>query len=538
MGVKGSSVALTVALLFALGARGDLLEQQRRLQILSLKIPEGLNLSRSVKGNTFQLSYVVEPERPKVPLGEMHDWKLALIDFGGHPVRGARIRVEGTMPQHSHPLPTYPDVKELAHGFYRVSGLKFHMPGWWVVTFLIDAHGKKDEISFNLLLGDRADTGTASENFWTAAEKGLLRDLWIGSLRELGPADFPDNPVAFNPEARELGRLLFHDPTLSKDGKNSCSSCHLPEKGMSGGRVVQVAGQGPRKAPSILGAAWQSWFFWDGRKDSLWSQALGPILSPGEIGMTKAAWRKAVAAKYGRYYRAVFGDRGGKSSSGDDEFLVNTARAIAAYEITLRPGPSAFDRYVERTLGLTPVPAAAGVGEPAPFGDCALVGLRAFIGKGRCVNCHHGPRFENGSFHATGILPVSTADSPAGRIQGIDLARKDPFNCHGRYGRKGAACAELDHAIAGSPLIGAAFKTPTLRNVEVSAPYMHNGRLASLDDVVGHYAEAYAPPGGSELVPLALSGDDRRGLVCFLKSLTSESQSVSELRSRAYTDGK
>jgi cytochrome c peroxidase len=523
--------------LFVPPGRADLLEQQRKLEILSLKIPENLNFSRTLKGKLFQVSYEPEPLRGSValvnvPLREIHAWRVAVLDQGGRPVRRAKIGIEGTMPQHSHPLSTLPTVKELSPGIYLVSGLKFHMPGWWVVTISVEAGAKEESFAFNLMLQDPgsgpgpgsvsgADQVPASvSREWTLAEKGLLRDLWIGSLRELSASDFPSNAFALNSDAQELGSALFHDSSLSKDGKNSCASCHLPEHGMAGSHVVDVRGQGPRKPPSLLGVAWQSWFFWDGRKDSLWSQALGPIEGPGEIEMPRAKWKKRVAKKYGKQYTALFGKIPPDTRAGINEFFVNTGKAIAAYETTLRPGPSAFDRYVEHVLGLTPVPGPQG-GE---LSACALTGLRVFIGKGRCVNCHHGPRFENGSFQSTGILPVAADDEQGGRIHGIETASKDPFSCRGRFGPKKDAdqsCSELDHALRNTALIGNAFKTPTLRNVEVSGPYMHNGRLPSLEAVVDHYVTAYAPPGGSEILPFQANADDRAGLVCFLKALTS-----------------
>jgi cytochrome c peroxidase len=360
---------------------------------------------------------------------------------------------------------------------------------------------------------------------WSDAERRVLRDLWIGSLPELKPSDFPTNPVAFDPKARALGAMLFHDVRLSKDGKTACASCHLPARGMAGDRIIQVPDHGPRKAPSILGAAWQQWFFWDGRTDSLWSQALVPIEGPHELGLTREEWRRKVTAAYRKEYEAVFGRIPAPGKAGTDTFFANTGRAIAAFETTLRPAPSAFDRYVEKELALEPAKPIAAVGaRRAVFTPCAETGLKVFVGKGRCVSCHHGPRLENGSFHATGVLPASSEDHPGGRIRGIELARADPFNCRGPHvaGRKAEACAELDHALTGASVLGNAFKTPTLRNVELSAPYMHNGKLATLEAVVEHYERAFAPAGGSEILPLALSADERAGLVCFLKALTSE----------------
>jgi hypothetical protein len=133
-------------------ARADALEQQRKLEILSLKIPENLDLSRSRKGSAFQLEYEAEAADGKVPLRRMHSWKLWLRDPGGKPVRGAKVSFDGRMPQHSHPFPTLPSVKELAPGYYRVSGMKFHMPGWWVITFSVESGKLAEEFRFHLML--------------------------------------------------------------------------------------------------------------------------------------------------------------------------------------------------------------------------------------------------------------------------------------------------------------------------------------------------------------------------------------------------
>src|SRR5579885_1601600 len=135
---------VVLALQLVIDVRADPLEQSRKLEILSLRVPDGLNFSRTLEGKIFKLSYEPWPSDGSValvgvPLREMHAWRVAVLDRKGRPVRHAKLTVDGTMPQHSHPLPTLPSVKEVSPGIYLVSGLKFHMPGWWVVSITVES---------------------------------------------------------------------------------------------------------------------------------------------------------------------------------------------------------------------------------------------------------------------------------------------------------------------------------------------------------------------------------------------------------------
>lgn len=456
-------------------AYADAPDLAARLKRLHQPVPQ-LDTSRTRKGSDFTVSY----ETPALKLRAPLDWVFKLQGPGNAPVTGATLRLKGGMPQHGHGFPTAPAVTEERPGQYRVKGLELQMPGWWALELEVTQKGKTSEtVRFDLLVESSLDF---AEN-----EKAEMKRLWIGSLPALPAQDA---------KLVALGRKLFADKTLSRDGKTSCAVCHRADRAMTDGRVLDVPGQGPRKVPSILGAAWQSWFFWDGRKDSLWSQALAPFLNPAEYAMTEQELVKRARKKYGK--ALSFEDLG---------------HAIAAFETTLAPAPSPFDRFVERQLSLPPVQPVAGRAEP--FSDCAQRGFRTFIGKARCISCHNGPRFENGAFHNTGV-PALQGEQGNGRYSGIKLAKADPYRCKGD-------CPKLDHAIDGPASLLSTFKTPSLRNVAVTPPYMHNGSMPTLEKVIEHYRSAPPGPNGTDVLPLELSSEESEGLVCFLKSLTSES---------------
>jgi cytochrome c peroxidase len=454
-----------------------------RLRRLNEPVPAALDTSRTRKTPDLIISY----ETGDLSLRSPQSWDLVIHDLQGNPVSGARVGLRGGMPQHGHGFPTEPTVRELGQGRYRAEGIEFQMPGWWAVEVEIARATDTETVRFDLLVESSLD--------WEENERAQMKRLWIGSLPRM-PAD---------PKLVSLGRALFSDTSLSRDHKTACAVCHPAGRAMTDGRVLEVPGQGLRKVPSVLGAAWQSWFFWDGRKDSLWSQALGPIENPNEYNMTSEEFVARARRKYGREIKEAFGPAA---------TFVDLGHAIAAYESTLAPAPSPFDRFVERRLGLPP--AEPQLGRSAPFTECAQTGFKVFIGKGRCVTCHNGPRFENNSFHNTGV-PTLPGEAGNGRYSGIRLAKADPYRCK-------RDCTELDHAVERSTTLMSAFKTPTLRNVAITPPYMHNGALKTLEEVVDHYRSAPTNANGTELLPLTLEPDEAKGLVCFLRSLTSEDQ--------------
>ncbi len=196
--------------------------------------------------------------------------------------------------------------------------------------------------------------------------------------------------------------------------------------------------------------------------------------------------------------------------------FANIGKAIAAYERRLIPGPSRFDRYATALLD-----ADAAAGEI--FSDQEAAGLRLFIGRAQCVRCHNGPLFSNFTFHNTGIPPWPGTQPDPGRIVGVRQAKDDPFNCLGDFSDAGSRdCGELRFAKSTGPELAGAMKTPTLRSVSRTGPYMHAGQYATLSQVLDHYNRA--PParlGTSELEPLGLSPADLAALESFLLTLDS-----------------
>jgi cytochrome c peroxidase len=279
-----------------------------------------------------------------------------------------------------------------------------------------------------------------------------------------------DNPLT--PAKIALGARLFFDRVLSRDSSLSCASCHRPERAFSdsAARSRGVRGQlGRRNAPSIINRAYGASFFWDGRAASLEEQVLQPISDSLELDLPlgRLVDRLATIAGYREAFDGEFPDGVTKS---------NIARALAAYVRTIRSGDAPIDRYR--------------AGDTTALSPEALRGLTLFQGKANCVACHSGSNFTDERFHNTG---VAHGGSDAGRFT-VTKDRADR----------------------------AAFKTPTLRDVARTAPYMHDGSLATLEDVVEFYDRGGRPNPflDREIRPLGLSADERRDLVAFLNALT------------------
>lgn len=203
----------------------------------------------------------------------------------------------------------------------------------------------------------------------------------------------------------------------------------------------------------------------------------------------------------------------------------NIGKAIAAYERRIEYQPSRFDRFVDAEL------AGRRHSTDDAFSADEEAGLRLFIGKASCVNCHNGALLTDNHFHNTGV-PGAAAAIDSGRAVGVRQALDGEFNCTSRYSdAKPEACDELRFAVTDGPELVHAFKTPSLRNVANRAPYMDAGQLNTLDDVVAHYSAApRAPAGHSELKPLRLSQKEREQLVAFLKTLNGPSATPASRR--------
>jgi cytochrome c peroxidase len=329
----------------------------------------------------------------------------------------------------------------------------------------------------------------------------------------------PSNRVSGDPHAVALGRRLFFDPRLSANGAIACASCHVPARGWTDGRP-RALGLAPldRNTPTVLDAGQHRWFAWDGRSDSIWSQSAKAILDPLEMG----ASARHVASVLGAdpALACLFARLPGAPPAGDDEAtLVHAAKALAAFVETLRSGPSAFDAFRDAL-------ARGDRGAAARYPAAAQRGLKIFVGQGSCHVCHVGPHFTNGEFHDVGVpFLVAPGRVDAGRHEGLKRLRADRFSLLGPYNddRTGTAAIKTRHVEPQHANFGQ-FKTPSLRNVGLTAPYMHDGRYATLRDVVRHYStldmERLHTHGEQLLRPLRLTETEIDDLVAFLESLT------------------
>ena len=289
----------------------------------------------------------------------------------------------------------------------------------------------------------------------------LLRAEASLSPPPLGLDIYMPTPSA-NPLTREkvaLGRRLFFDKRLSRDGTLACASCHNPERSFSDGRAVARGingAEGTRNAPALINRGYGRAFFWDGRADSLEGQVLQPILNPFELGLTVSELERRTGKK-----------------------AVDVSAALASYVRTIRSGDSRFDRYT--------------AGRTASLNALEKAGLQVFRGKGGCTACHIGPNFTDERFHNTGVA-----------------------------WRDGRLADEGRFEVSANPQDHGAFKTPTLREIGRSAPYMHDGSLATLTDVVDFYSDGGRthPNLDLQIRPRNLTEEEKRALIAFLKTLS------------------
>jgi cytochrome c peroxidase len=350
---------------------------------------------------------------------------------------------------------------------------------------------------------------------WSDEEVERIRDLWIGSLDAM-PAD-PSNKYADDPRAAELGRQLFFDTRFSSNGEVACGTCHKPElQFQDGTALAKGVGTTNRRTMPVAGLAYAPFLFWDGRKDSLWAQALGPLESPVEHGGNRGQYAKVMSTHYAREYEAVFGAWPDlNTTDGVTRVFVNIGKAIAAFERRIEFKPAPFDRYAEQLITTGQEPAGI-------IDEDAAAGLKLFIGKARCSQCHNGPLFTNNEFHNTGVPAIASLPEDLGRFSGSAIVVRDEFNCRSRWSDAPAgACTELDVMPVAAHEQARAFKVPSLRDVADRAPYMHAGQFATLADALTHYNRApAAPKGHSELEPLELNARQLRQLEAFLQTLT------------------
>jgi cytochrome c peroxidase len=281
-----------------------------------------------------------------------------------------------------------------------------------------------------------------------------------------------DNPITA--QKVELGRRLFCDRRLSRDGSVSCSSCHDPERAFFDGRAFAVGvfqRKGRRNSPALINRGYGRVFFWDARSSSLEEQVLKPIQDPNEMDLPLDTALSRV----------------GLDST-------TTSRALASYVRSILSGDSSYDRFIS--------------GDRGALSSEQQRGLQVFRGKGNCTSCHVGPNFSDEKPHNTGVAWCPLAPSP-----GSEQTSSEQVGTFADLGR---------FIVTGKDEDRGAFKTPTLREVSRTAPYMHDGSLATLEAVVDFYSDGGRKNPGidAEIHPLNLAVEEKQALVAFLNALS------------------
>lgn len=402
---------------------------------------------------------------------------------------------------------------------------------------------------------DAADAAPPGD--FTAAELAALSAL--SPLPALPPD--PTNAYADNAKAAELGQMLFFEKSYSgpivigsdgtngglgavgERGKVSCASCHgglaMEDNRSKPSNLSIGIDRGTRNALAIVNSAYQPWTNWGGRFDSQWSLAPTVAENPRNMASSFLEIAHMMYVKYRTEYDAIFpvkldpdldpasasgrfpavgrdGDATFSTMSAADQdivrrVVVNYGKAIAAYQRKLVSGNSAFDKYI--------------AGDKAALSAEAKRGAKIFVGKGACVTCHSGPTFSDGKFHALAVPQAgpNAAATDLGRFQDVPGVLGSRYNVNSAYSDN-TNTGKLT-GLAQDPSQRGQFRTPTLRNVAKSGPYMHTGHLTTLEDVVTFYAAGGGDPGDAGITkdplmkPFTVSGTDVADLVAFMKAL-------------------
>ncbi|WP_298726717.1 cytochrome c peroxidase [uncultured Ferrovibrio sp.] len=350
-----------------------------------------------------------------------------------------------------------------------------------------------------------------SAQAWTEAEREQI--LSFGPWPPEAARD-SSNRLSGNPAAIALGAALFSETRLSPGGI-ACISCHQPQKGWGDGLARSKGMQQlDRNAPSVMNAHLSRWFGWDGASDSLWAASIRPILDERE--MASSAERVAATIRSDAALTCQFEKVAGTAPQHlvDEAVMVLGAKAIAAFQETLTSGRTPFDDYRD----------ALARGENAPYPEAAKRGLKIFLDSA-CAACHTGPSFSNGEFHDTGLPYFMQNGRPdPGRYEGIKRVRANPYNRLSRYSDDPDSGFTVRHVALLHRNWGE-FKTPSLRNLRHTAPYMHDGSKATLIEVIRHYSELDEDrlhvDGEAILRPLRLDEASIRDLAVFLETLSA-----------------
>ena len=375
---------------------------------------------------------------------------------------------------------------------------------------------------------------------WTPEEIQRINSY---SLKKLVPVTDFSNIYLSNLNAKALGEQLFSDTRLSSNQKVSCATCHIKENSFTDNHNLAVGLQkGFRNTPTLLNAAHHNWFFADGGKDSLWAQVLSSLENPAEQDFTRVELLHLFQkdSNYKKQYRNTFNeyppletsskslpDKAGPNSDlkglinwkkltkkQRDEiniFFTNIGKSIAAYVTTIQSKATRFDLFIDNINNNSK--------DLTLLNSSELNGYKLFVSqKSGCANCHSGPLFTNKEFHniGTGILARDN-----GRSEVIEAVIHDEFNCLSKYSdAKPEQCAELNYINRNKHGLSGAFKTPSLRNLSKTAPYMHDGRFTDLKQVLNYYSSIDEVKSKEvDLPPISLSEREQQDIINFLQTL-------------------
>jgi len=377
-------------------------------------------------------------------------------------------------------------------------------------------------------------------------EEDLKLIQTLSPLPESSPAD-PTNKVGLNPKAAAFGEDLFNDWRLSRGEEFACQTCHRVTD-----HLMSVRDDTPIDIPTLWNLGHNKWFFWDGRADTLWAQALGPIENPKEHDFSRTEVANLISAdiNYSKVYEELFGEipdfsdkerfpEPGKPSKDNKEandnwekmtakdrmavnkVFANVGKALAAFQMTLTSQKTNFDVFVE---GIKEGDAK----KINAISESAQRGLKVFIGKGKCITCHSGPAFTDSEFHDT-QLPEIDVDLgfKNARHGGVKQVKESIFNAAGPFSDapKGYFAKRLKTLKTEAKQKGR-FKTPGLRNVDYTQPYMHTGQFRSLIDVINFYSDMKGAQASDhpEIEARNFTEQEKKDLVAFLKSISSFAQ--------------
>ena len=370
-----------------------------------------------------------------------------------------------------------------------------------IVAMYIFQPSEKEEMAKDLPI---AATATAPPPTPATVTVSLRDELRAAGLGPLPPIVMPaDNPLSA--DKVELGKLLFFDPRMSGDGAVSCATCHTPQSGWGDGNALSLGYPGTlhwRNSQTILNSAYYRQLFWAGESKSLEAQAKSAWTGnvAGNLDAAMAEERLRQMPGYVRRFKEVFG--------ADAPSFGDALRAVAAFEATITSRNAPFDRYIE--------------GDDTALSSSALRGAELFVGKAGCFQCHGGPLFSDQDFHNTGVPP--NAEFESNPLRQITL----------RYQHRARGVPESVYRSADRDLglyyttkrdeDKGKFRTPSLREVELTGPYMHNGAFKTLEEVVAFYNNGGGddPAKDPVLRPLELTEQEMTDLIEFMLSLTGD----------------